>query len=815
MLLVPVLGFGPDVEADPLGVLQALVDGHRAAGNLVEQGERGEIRRGRQDTGAVKVPLRNSSRRWENEVDDVKKAGQSRSGRGNGRGRAISHQTREDSQESSFRHGRGRSTVVEARRRIPRLPKGNSGDSVVGAGSERRTMVLKGKLRSTKENKAACDHCDKEVWSPMKGETREVEKKFEDGTEENQVEAKVWDSKKELPTSAELDTLSAPGAHSPRKPLKEKESGVSKAEPLTAKKRQILSQRNAHKKRQPKEKAEFELIPDPVEVPETIKISSSFAGRPRFSISQDPDGKILIEPKLKDFELELKEYPETKTLQPLRKRMNTKAIKFYSPKRETKSAKASPRDFGFGSFPNFDSNIRSGFGSFGNGFESAKLYPSLRPSKVSHLKPPQAPSRPSYLQVIPPAEVSYHEPVEINFKEPTIVEAYSGPTKFVPKREVTAYSDKHSSYKVPEKGGVASNLYVEDPWKDVQPANIEYDPKPYNPKPSYGGEGSFNLGPPSSNDHYQPEPYHPDPEPYHPEPSYDPIPYHPEPSYDPKPFHAEAYEPEPYHPEPSYEPKPYHPDPYEPEPYHPEPYHPEPEYKPTKPPYHYKKPDFRPPIQPKPYVKKGHEVIKVAPLKPYVEPHHEEHTDYHDHGGGAPTSYHTSIHNEEIYHAPEPPHHPEQFFHQPETFHHSTPFSSQVHNMDVFFKDQPDVFDIVPDFGPERSFSSKSDNKFGNKNVDHFGDRSSVEKGSSSRVPRFDDIVPAHKKKKEAVTFYNPIKVPAPDILPFLEVTGTYEEDLDDNEDDNGFLHDFSQPSFHSFKLQAPRSGRSRGEAPG
>ena len=135
--------------------------------------------------------------------------------------------------------------------------------------------------------------------------------------------------------------------------------------------------------------------------------------------------------------------------------------------------------------------------------------------------------------------------------------------------------------------------------------------------------------------------------------------------------------------------------------------------------------------------------------------------------------------------------------------------------MDVFFKDQPDVFDIVPDFGPESSFSSKSDNKFGSKNIDHFGDRSFVEKESSSRVPRFDDIVPAHKKKKEAVTFYNPIKVPAPDILPFLEVTGAYEEDLDDNEDDNGFLHDFSQPSFHSFKLQAPRAGRSRGEPSG
>ena len=53
MLLIPVLGFGPDVEADPLGVLQALVEGHRAAGNLVEQGERGEIRRGEIREGEI------------------------------------------------------------------------------------------------------------------------------------------------------------------------------------------------------------------------------------------------------------------------------------------------------------------------------------------------------------------------------------------------------------------------------------------------------------------------------------------------------------------------------------------------------------------------------------------------------------------------------------------------------------------------------------------------------------------------------------------------------------------------------------------
>ena len=93
----------------------------------------------------------------------------------------------------------------------------------------------------------------------------------------------------------------------------------------------------------------------------------------------------------------------------------------------------------------------------------------------------------------------------------------------------------------------------------------------------------------------------------------------------------------------------------------------------------------------------------------------------------------------------------------------------------------------------------------------------------SSRVPRFGHLGTGKKKKKKAVTFHNPIKVPAPDILPFLEVTGHYEEgleeiDVDSKEDDiddidDGFLHDFSQPSFHSFKLQAPRSGRSREES--
>ena len=134
--------------------------------------------------------------------------------------------------------------------------------------------------------------------------------------------------------------------------------------------------------------------------------------------------------------------------------------------------------------------------------------------------------------------------------------------------------------------------------------------------------------------------------------------------------------------------------------------------------------------------------------------------------------------------------------------------------MDVLFDDQPKVFAISPDF------AAKSDN-YGHKNIDNFGERNFVEKDLSPRVPRFDHL--GLTKKKKAVTFHNPIKVPAPDILPFLEVTGHYEDGLEDDidlgakeeqdDDDDGFLYDFSQPSFQSFKL--PRSGRSREEAQG
>lgn len=57
---------------------------------------------------------------------------------------------------------------------------------------------------------------------------------------------------------------------------------------------------NHNKSRKPKRDDHFATFPDHNNFPETIKISSTFAGRPRFSISQDTEGGLEIKPELTD-----------------------------------------------------------------------------------------------------------------------------------------------------------------------------------------------------------------------------------------------------------------------------------------------------------------------------------------------------------------------------------------------------------------------------------------------------------------------------------------------------------------------------------
>ena len=106
-MLVPVFGFGPEVEADPLGVLQALVDEHRAGkggASLVQENKAG-VSKGHEEArvhGRLGLP-----RGGKETIKDVIVKRKGRPVRGKNRGRAITYQQRQLSPGWGGRHGRG------------------------------------------------------------------------------------------------------------------------------------------------------------------------------------------------------------------------------------------------------------------------------------------------------------------------------------------------------------------------------------------------------------------------------------------------------------------------------------------------------------------------------------------------------------------------------------------------------------------------------------------------------------------------------------------------------------------------------------
>ena len=184
-----------------------------------------------------------------------------------------------------------------------------------------------------------------------------------------------------------------------------------------------------------------------------------------------------------------------------------------------------------------------------------------------------------------------------------------------PKREVLPHAPTHkeptkTKYKVPKD---PSNLYVEDPWKNID--KVTAAAPPYIPQPLH------NTG-------YQPEQFDTGPD----------IGYKPEPAYKPEP----VYKPEPYH-------------------------NTEVPYKP-KPVFHYKKPNYRPPIQAKPILHKQHEIVKTPyhEPKPHHKPqHHPKLESYH-----RPEPYH----KQKPYHKPAPFYKPESY-HEPAPYHKPEPYN--------------------------------------------------------------------------------------------------------------------------------------------
>jgi len=413
------------------------------------------------------------------------------------------------------------------------------------------------------------------------------------------------------------------------------------------------------------------------------------------------------------------------------------------------------------------------------------------------------------------------------------------------------------TYQAPRRIGEDSNLYVEDPWKDVKPVTILTDSPPYNPQPSYNPDfSSFtsDFDPPVVNpfeensyqpDHYKPQasyspkPSYPEisysPEPNHHEPEYNPEPYQPQSEYSPKPNHVEStYNPEPYHPEPTYSHKPYesqptYDKPYKPEeeyniaPYHskpesyhpkPEPYHTKPESYHTKPKYkpkskyHYKKPTYRPPIGSKPYKIKPHDKVSVAKPSYKPEPQYEPevHTDT--------VPYHQPYHENVKYHdknsdvAPAPVHdipplhefssygqkHQDSYHEPPPTHYIESHTQTETHpEPSAFFTHNHELEDFH-EFNPGSPINPFSSVR----KSDSESDSLIYKKSQRPRMTRRIDRYPGHK---DTVTYSRPSDDTVSDHLPFLDPQpGGFQEQFSGTK--SGFLDEFSIPDFETFRLK-------------
>ena len=410
-------------------------------------------------------------------------------------------------------------------------------------------------------------------------------------------------------------------------------------------------------------------------------------------------------------------------------------------------------------FSSFDIDFSDGFADFGPAFD----FPRIDSSSGAPLQK--------------------KEPLQKK-KEPAIE---SGDKKVLPKREIPSYSaalKEHTyrlkDYKVPKKASKAtkgSNLYVTDPLKNVELEKIVPDPRPYideqAPVPvkatnayDFGFDGGFgddfNSGftdfkPDHAYQSYGVDEVHKF-EPLKPEPYHEDI-------YVPKPLKQEPYQ-EPYK-ENIYLPKPLKQEPYKEDIFVPKPYTPK-LYKPVLPKatlhaaspqklemgakyqvpsakyqvgakYHYQAPHFRPPVHAKPYNKKSHEVVKVEHFEPKPQSFHD--SSYEEpsgfHAPPSSPSFHESSKFQELNpfqstptFLAEPFLQPETFpepFLQAETFPESESFfSQQLHSTESYHQSDPIVHSV-------ETFHQPSTNFFGEPSPQE----SPIQRGRAGHQPSF------------------------------------------------------------------------------
>lgn len=297
-------------------------------------------------------------------------------------------------------------------------------------------------------------------------------------------------------------------------------------------------------------------------IPETYKVSQSRQGRPKFHIARD------------DFNFDNEDSN--------------------SLRREARLNIANDQP----EFPSFATQFFGSFGEFSQSFEGTESSHNddhyYDPYTKNYNQKPHSDFRPHHHQ--PQAGFhSQHHGYKPHLDKPRPLKP--------PKREIiSSYHDKSVAHDKYNSIKDVSALYVEDPWKHID--KVVDSAPPYVPKPlhqdgySHSGD-SFQGGFENYNDIHEPAYEHT----Y--EPAYEP----PKPVYIPP--EPALYEP----PRPLYEPV------------HVEEHIPEvqPVYHPPKPKpvFHYSKPNYRPPIQPKPIKDKHHSIVNVPH---YDTPHPEVHS---------------------------------------------------------------------------------------------------------------------------------------------------------------------------------------------
>ena len=322
-------------------------------------------------------------------------------------------------------------------------------------------------------------------------------------------------------------------------------------------------------------------------------------------------------------------------------------------------------DFDSSGFSNFDMDISDGFADFGTGFDFPKID-------------------------------SKSEEAVKKKTEPKTTTKYAK-EKVVPKREIPSYSaalKEHTyrlkGYKVPKKATKGSSLYVTDPWKNVELEKVVPDPRPYQDEPvpvpvkennvfgfDSGFDRDFNSGFTSFTPDHAYQAY----------------------SFD-EPHTFESLKPEPYK-EDVYVPKPYTPKLYKPKLHKPSPHKFEAGTK-----YNYQAPNFRPPVHSKPYNKKSHEVIKVEHFEPKPQPYHEssyqEPSGFHAPPPSSP--FQESSHFQELSPFQSNSNFMAEPFLQSESFPESEPFFSRIHSTESYHQPEPVVRPVKTFHDPSTEF---------------------------------------------------------------------------------------------------------------